>query len=183
MVDPDGYLQPKRYRITYECARCGTTYFRTLKAVPKKDPPCPNRACIKIDEMEDLRKQVANLQAMLESGKAPGVIGDKAVVQAIDKTAEITMREYNLTDLKDNIREGETVMPKLPAEQQKQADSYFSGGSHVGMNQRQMQALQSQAVNGAFRNLAVDPMIVAPKGGGRGKSPLVHVGTESIRKH
>ena len=158
LLAPDGYLQPRKYRVTYRCEKCGHQYKRDYKAIPIKDPPCPNKECAKADEIADLKRQVANLTIMLQEQRAPGVVGSQ-VVKAVDKTADIVMSDYKMTNLQDNVREGDTVAAKLPPAMQQAADSYFGGGiaKARGYNPGQIAALNSQAINGAFRGMAVSP--------------------------
>jgi hypothetical protein len=86
---------------------------RTFKAVPIKTPPCPSKGLRRQQEIDALKRQMANLQKMIETAR-PSQIGNKVVVKAVDETAKIVMEDYKMTDLKDNIRHGEGVAPKLP---------------------------------------------------------------------
>jgi DNA-directed RNA polymerase subunit RPC12/RpoP len=52
----------------------------------------------------------------------------KVKTQAIDMTANIVMEDHKLGDLKDNVRMGETMAPKLAPGAQAMADSFASGG-------------------------------------------------------
>ena len=184
VLEPDGYLQPKRYRVTYECEKCGHVYHRIYKVVPRKDPPCPNRSCSDKSEIEDLKKRLDNLTAMLESGQAPAHIGQNVRVKAIDHTANIVMEDYGMTNLKDRVEPGEGVAPKLPPEQQKLADGYFGGSAlkEHGINKKQMDLLGRRAIAGAFRNSAVAPTDIRPPGMRQGESPLRVVRTEKFTK-
>lgn len=62
------------------------------------------------------------------SNRAPGIIGTNVHVKAIDETAKIVMEDYGHTDMRDDVRPGETMAPKLPPAQQAAADNYFGGG-------------------------------------------------------
>jgi len=159
MDKSDSFLEPTKYKIRYQCELCGHEYSRTYKAVPIKDPPCPSKACLATQELESLKKQVANLQRMVEEGQGPGQIGNKTVVKAVDETARIVMEDYKMTDLKDNIRQGEAVAPKLPGQQQSMADNYFGGGSlrSAGISAKQADLLGRRAISGAFRSAALNP--------------------------
>jgi hypothetical protein len=164
----DDPFQGKKRRITYQCDKCSHVYVRTFKAMPKVDPPCPNKTCIEHSELKSLQLQVANLTRMLEEGRGPAQIGQKTIVKAIDKTAEIVMEDGGYTNLQDHIRQGEAMAPKLPPPMQKAADSFFSGGAKAlgtgeTMRQKQMKALGARAIAGAYRNGAVSPNMVLPK--------------------
>ena len=125
-VDSDRFSGPKMKRITFECGKCGHRWVRTLKAEPKRDPPCPNRRCVETSQIADLKRENENLRQMLEEGRAPAMIGQNIRVKAVDETARIVMGDGHYTDLRDNIREGESMEPKLPQAQQALADAMFS---------------------------------------------------------
>jgi len=181
VIESESFLEPTRYRVRYQCQDCGHRYSKTVKAVPKVDPPCPNKACAAAREVLALKAELANMKAMIESGAAPAQIGKKVVVKAVDETARIVMEDYNMTNLKDNIRQGESVAPKLPPVQQRAADNYFGGGALAsrGMNARQTELLGRRAIAGAFRNMAVPPTAIVP-GAAQGQSPLRVLRTEPL---
>lgn len=180
--DPDEFMGPRRFRITCQCLRCGKPYSYVATRLTDPDRPCPKKKCKAAALQEEIETRARNLAAMLESGRPPGHIGDNVTVKAVDETANIVMHDYGMTDLKDNIRTGESVAPKLPPHQQKLADGYFGGSAvaeRIGINQRQMNALGRRAMAGAFRGMAISPNTVVP--GKRGESPLTMVRTERIR--
>jgi len=174
MDKSDSFFEPTKYKIRYQCELCNHKYTRTFKAVPIKDPPCPNKACGAKQEMDSLKKQIANLQRMVEEGQGPGQIGNKTVVKAVDETARIVMEDYKMTDLKDNIRHGEAVAPKLPGQQQTLADNYFGGRGlqAAGINSKQADALGRRAIAGAFRSAALNPSSIQLPEVRNGQSPL-----------
>ena len=166
----EGFMQPSRKRITFECPICSHRWTRTFKAEPAKNPDCPNKHCADKRMLADLQKQVANLTAMIQSGQAPAHIGQNVKVKAIDTTAEIVMADNKLTDLKDSIRPGESMAPKLPVPMQKAADSFFSGGAAalgsgqpMSRMQKRMQALGQRAIAGGMREASIAPNQVLPK--------------------
>ena len=114
VLPADRYLGPVRYRNTYVCDLCGHSWTRTTEKTPKKDPPCPNKACIEARYQADVLKAAENMARIFAEQRAPGHIGDNPRVHAIDRTAEIVMEDHGMTDLKDNLREGETMVPPLP---------------------------------------------------------------------
>jgi hypothetical protein len=178
MAEPEQYLGPMMRRITYECEKCGHVWTRTFKAMPKRDPNCPNKHCADKSQIADLKREMANLRAMLESGQAPPQIGNNIRTQAIDKTAEIVMQDNRMTDLKDNIRMGETMAPKLPSVMQRQADSLFSTAAKTGngsipiigasqgasrVSQKFLARVGAKALAGAYRGTSVPPNAITPK--------------------
>ena len=166
-MEPDGYLQPKRYRITCRCGRCGHEYSRITTRVTEKNPPCPRKKCKEAALKERIQIEAENLAQILAEQRAPAQIGDKVVVKAIDQTAEIVMKDYGMTNLKDNIRHGENMAPKLDnPKMQAAADNFFGGDAaakRAGISPAQMQRLGRRAIAGAYRNVAVTPAEVMGK--------------------
>ena len=166
----EGFMQPSRKKITFQCPQCEHIWSQTFKAEPQKDPPCPNKYCADRRALVDLQRQVANLTAMLESGQGPAQIGNNVKIQAVDTTAKIVMEDNKLTNLRDDIRQGESMAPKLPVPMQAAADNFFSGGAAAlgsGQNmtrmQKRMQALGQKAISGGMRDSSITPNMVLPK--------------------
>jgi hypothetical protein len=187
LVDSEDFMAPRRVRVSYRCEACGHSWSRVYKATPKSDPPCPNKACAQTREMAELKRQVANLTAMLSEGRAPATIGASIIVKAVDETARIVMEDHNMTNLRDGVRHGESIAPALPPEQQKAADNFFGGAdAKAGLNmqghsirRKQMEALGRRAIGGAFRASAINPTELV--GGKRGERPLRSIGTEKLK--
>jgi len=185
---PQSYLESRRYRVTYQCERCGKSFRRVYASVPAKDPACPRAECVAAAATADMQRQIDNLQMMLLTGETPAHVGGNTQVRAIDETAKIVMQDYSLTDLKDNVREGEAVAPKLPPAQQQAADNYFGGaasrkvpdfmtGGSGTVSSRQMQQIGRRALAGAYRGMAVTQKMIAPNMP-EGAPPLTLVRTE-----
>lgn len=180
MLEPEGYLQPRRYRIECLCHRCGNRYHYETSKLTADDRPCPKKKCRAQAHEERVMREAENMARILETRTPPGHIGDKPIVQAIDKTAEIVMQDHGMTDLRDNIRPGEAMAPKLPPPMQKAADNFFTAQPVVerGGNSRQAELLKRRAIAGAFRGMAINPGAVTP--GTPGQSPMRLVRTEKI---
>ena len=189
--EPGAYMPPTKYKITYSCAKCGQEFTKVHKTIPKHEPPCPNKACAEQAELVQLRREVANLTAMLESGEAPAQIGHRPRTKAIDMTAQVVMEDYGLTNLKDNIRHGEAMAPKLPPAQQAAADGYFGGQGlrttnlvpgtpTVEVSAKQANLLGRRALAGAFKQMAVSPGAIAPRGARPGEASLHRTGVVDI---
>jgi hypothetical protein len=176
-------FEPRKYRVRYHCAECGHKWWgRWLKAIPKQNPSCPNPSCAQIRQLRQMQIENQRLRAMLEEQRAPAQIGANPIVKAVDYTAEMTMESYGMTNLKDNIREGESMAPPLPGPKQQQADNYFKAAGPaktvdlVTGRQRIIQAkhlntIAERAVKGAYRRRAVSPISVIPQEV-RNQSPL-----------
>jgi hypothetical protein len=109
---------------------------------------------------------------MLDEQRAPPQVGANVTVKAVDMTAEIVMKDHGMTDLKDGIRQGENMAPKLPPPMQRAADNFFNPAAQM-RNKRQAnmaQRLGQRAIAGAFRNVAINPAEIA--GGTPGEPAL-----------
>jgi hypothetical protein len=192
-VVPETPFEPAKIRVLYRCAQCGHNWkSRPIKVPPKIDPPCPNSRCIEIALLRQTAREVENLKRILAEQRAPAQVGANNTVKAIDYTANAAMQDYGLTDLKDSIREGESMAPKLPAPQQALADNYFGGQKDVMVRDvmtgqsrpvlaRSLSNLGRRAMGGAFRNMAVPPNAVIPENM-RGQPPLRMVRKEDFRR-
>ena len=188
-LEPDGYLQPTRFKVAYACAVCGHQWSRICKSIPKNDPPCPRKGCAERVELGEAKRQIARLQQMLESQRAPPLVGANTMVRAIDATANVVMEDYGMTNLKDNVRQGESLAPKLPPTQQKAADNYFGAAGSVPvlgesrqrtMSGKALQRIGQRAMAGAYRHMAVPPNAVTPEAA-RGQPALRMVRKEPLR--
>ena len=192
MHDPESFLEPKRYRQWFRCPDCGHKYHSAwAKAPTKKELPCPRRACAQERALRQERIENDRLRAMLAEQRTPAVVGANNTVKAVDATAEMVMADYNLTDLRDNIREGESMAPKLPAAAQAAADSYFAPAAAGNQTRapdlmtgkmrtipaRALNRIAERATRGVYAKRSVSPIEVIPKEV-RGQSPLVSVRTE-----
>jgi hypothetical protein len=183
LLEPDGYLQPRRYRIHYRCEVCGHEYSRITTKLDRKDPPCPVKACREVQEQALRERANANVAAMLEEQRPPAHIGDKPIVKAIDKTAEVVMEGYGMTNLQDNLRAGDTMAPKLPPAQQRAADGYFNGSeiqrrAGGGVTAR-LNAMAQRAAMGVRLGTPVNMPTV--QAGRTGEKPLRFVRTEKLK--
>lgn len=168
--DPTKAYEPVSYRVKYRCLRCSHEYSRIQRSLSAKDVPCPKQECKDAIEEERIEKAVANRMAILESRQMPGIIGDKPIVKIIDETADIVMHNHGLTDLKDNVREGETMVPPLAPKLQKQVDGFFSGKVD-GIGTKRANSLVRNALSGKYKNASVSPADVFP---GRQGQAITH---------
>ena len=169
----EGFMQPSKKRITFLCAKCGHQWTRTYRAEPKSDPACPAKGCAESQQLADLKRQVENLTRMIETQSAPAQIGNNVKVRAVDTTAQIVMEDNKMTDLRDGIRMGETMAPKLPQAAQAAADNFFTAGAKAAAaigdpakidtrKQNYIKRLGARAIAGDFRSGALSPNAVLP---------------------
>jgi hypothetical protein len=124
------------FQARYKCSDCGHGFDKTTKHDPRKGgrkPSCPEckkgkQSAIKsisksnvIHTQEQLDK---NVQAINESRQAPSM-GKSNFTKAMDATADIVMKDYNMTNLQDNLRAGDSMAPKLRPELESQVDNVF----------------------------------------------------------
>lgn len=132
-----------RFQVRIRCNVCQHKYRRTLEADNPEalddiaDPPCPNCAAVE-----------RRIGMDVGGGKAP-VVGGSMTVKAVDETARIVMEDHGMSDLRSDVREGETMAPKLPPHMQAKADAMFSRpkGGLLGLPTG---AIVKAAVNGRF---------------------------------
>jgi hypothetical protein len=166
--EAEGYLQPRLYKIYAVCNRCHNEFSWTAKTPGGKDRPCPRKACKEAIRQEEIEEAARKFAGILEQGP-PAVIGRNNMVKAVDQTAEMVMQDFKMTDLRDNIKPGESMAPKLAAPLQKAADGFFGGGA-VKDNHRlksRMARLGAQAIAGSFKDSAINPaaLVGGPNGG------------------
>jgi hypothetical protein len=128
----------QRYRPIFQCVVCGTRWkAATVRSgdgrSPEEDaayrlamngtPQCPNLDCGHV-------QQPIGMDLSLQ--KAPAAVGANLQVKAIDQTAKMVMQDYGMTDLRSDVRVGETAAPKLPPRQQVAADNFFAAGRARG---------------------------------------------------
>ena len=154
-----------KYKVTSLCRHCGTKFSTIVSDVGrKKQIRCPNLDCNKVQR---------EIGFDPGEGQAPGLIGSN-IAKAIDFTAEKVMREHGMTDLKDNIREGDTMAPTLPKEQQKAVDTFFTPEKNPRLSNR-----GKRAIAGAFRSTALDVRGVLPDN----RVALHKSGTEQLQRN
>lgn len=149
-----------RYRPSYHCKECSHVWkgkpassLSGLSAEQDAEyrvamfgtPPCPNCGAVTTPRGIDL-----------SLNKAPATIGANLQVKAIDETQKIVTEDYGLSDIRSDVRPGETATPKLAPALQRQADNFFMGRgkSHPDLPQRASlnpSFLRQAALKGAFR--------------------------------
>lgn len=155
------------YKITMSCRQCGFKWARRTKNPDSPDPACPNLACGEIP---------ATIGMDLSSNKAPAAIGGNLRNKAIDETAHMVMQDYGMTDMRDDVREGESSAPKLPARQQAMADNYFGGpkGRRMTMPGMNPGRLAAAALSGGLSDAASTARSIGAVHANRVKPP-VHI--------
>lgn len=150
-----------RYRPIYTCPNCGMRWKGSAVRAgegrsPEEDaeyrlamngtPKCPNLDCGTINIARGIDLSIP---------KAPAQVGQNTAIKAVDKTAEMVMQDYGMTDLRTDVREGETAAPKLAPRLQQQADNFFSGRGarrHPQLPTRMSPAMMGRAaIAGAYR--------------------------------
>lgn len=145
-----------RYKITCRCVKCGFKYSHITKNPEAPDPPCPRP--VRYDDggkaVETCGTESVPIGMDLSWQKAPASIGGNIAIKALDETASIVMQDYGMTDMRDDVRQGEAAAPKLPPGQQARADAFFSGG---GQTARRMRINPGAHAAAAMRGALTDP--------------------------
>lgn len=156
------------FTAVFRCTHCQTKWKGKLATLDSPNPPCPNLNCAEIAGIISSKHRQENEAAVAfefdPAGKPPAM-GGATIVKAIDYTAEMVMQEHQMTNLKDNLRDGDSMAPPLPVAQQKAADSFFSAGANSQIGKKraaQMQQMGKRAMAGAYRSSALDIKSVLP---------------------
>lgn len=172
-----------QFQVTIRCMNpeCSHRYKRVMEAADAEsldyipDPPCPKCAVKRKAKKFDFK-----------SGKAPAA-GGSLIVRAVDTTLNMVSEDYGMTDLRTNVREGESMAPKLPPKQQAMADNFFArpaGGQRRrgptgGIFDLSPKAVMQAAVNGRF-NTPDTPNPVAIQHRKRDAAPIHIVAGDGI---
>jgi len=160
-----------RFLVRLRCTSCAHRFKRIMSAEDEMhlaelpDPPCPHCGVIQKKRGMDVA-----------GGRAPAVGGSLAV-RAVDETAKIVMEDHGLTDLRSDVREGESMAPKLPPVLQARADNFFSAprarrNPAGGIFSLPPAAVMKAAVGGRF----MTPDTVVPMASQRAADrPNIHV--------
>jgi hypothetical protein len=160
------------FQLSLKCQDCGHKYRRIVPSEDAPDPPCPKCAVM----------PKAPIGLDVTAGRAPA-IGGNATVRAMDYTMEAVAQDYGFTDLKTDGRQGATMAPPLPKEQQAAADAMFNptlrqeqlakANPVVAAKMRQIAAT---AMAGGYRQNnprhAPDPIQAAHQGRQRGEQGI-----------
>jgi hypothetical protein len=115
-----------RWRHAFRCRTCGGR-FSVLRLTPDpakvRTPACPRKRCggkVKASFQEDVGFDPA-------AGIAPPIVGANNQVRAYDTALQMVAEDHGMTDIRDNVRAGETSVPALPPHLQKMADGFWGG--------------------------------------------------------
>lgn len=120
----------------YKCSDCSHMFEKMTEKDPRKGgrkPSCPEckkgkhsaiKSISKSNVIHTQEKMDKNVQEIIETKRFPAM-GKSNFTKAMDTTAEIVMKDYNLTDLQDNLRAGDSMAPKLRPELERKVDEVF----------------------------------------------------------
>lgn len=165
------------FEVRIRCISCGTKYKRTMRAADENelaalpDPPCPS--CKKAEKVRGMA---------FGTGIVPS-IGGSLIAKAVDTTAEIVMQDYKMGDLRSDVREGESMAPKLAPKLQAMADNMFTrprGGNPNNIMGLPTQALIKAAVGGRWNTKdTVNP--VAVQHAAKSRPPISIIAGDGVR--
>lgn len=154
----------KRYRMTFKCGDCSNIFKKITTNADLQKAPCPqcrtkNRITkfMRTGDGPISKKDLVIVQA--PPSVAPAIIGSIAT-KAIDATANIVMEDHKLSNLKDSVKYGESMAPRLDPVRQHKADNFFGPkkaprGTPAGLDPAR---LAKQAMRGSFRDQKMDPV-------------------------
>jgi len=152
-------VDPRKVKCkTPSCPQC-----RSRKAQAKSQMKVSGALSDNMDLVEVAAEREKNMTDIIQSHKAPTFHAPSNFSKAIDKTAEIVMQDQNMTDidLGSNLRAGDTCVPKLTHDQEKQVAEVFNSkqkNNVMGMQGDNLtKGLMKQISAGAFRNYG-DPV-------------------------
>lgn len=139
-----------KYRLSLHCHGCGHNWKKAVSASDRDtvdsipNPPCPK-----------CKKRQKSRGMDFSSGRAPSV-GGSVMARAIEESARIVMEDHKMTDLKDHLREGETMAPSLPPQQQAKVEAFWGGPKRQRLREAipsnlQPTQLGNAALAGAYR--------------------------------
>lgn len=164
-----------RYRkTTYRCSECKFTFDKLRKfsvdkypegtdlPFPTKEPKCPQcekmkKVSLKTSVTDDVHKHINPDYKFPTDGRAFSV-GGSAKSAAFDKTAEIVMKDYGMTDvnMNSNLRPGDDCVPKLRPDLEAKVGNGWGGANKKPIMGQQganlSGALTKQINSGAFRS-------------------------------
>lgn len=158
------------YRSQYRCSDCKYQFEKITKRIPRKDPDCPK--CKRVqrvkfkssvsDATHEMNSEV-RVQQMIESRQPPST-GKSNFTKAMDATSEMVMKDYGLTNLQDNLREGDTMVPKLRPELEQRVDQVFKPQKPIAgapVNAALNKTLMNQINAGKFKGYGGASDVVA----------------------
>ena len=163
----------QRYRMTFKCGDCANVFRKVTFDKDLAKAPCPE--CKKKNRItkfirandgpvsaEDMIERVWEAKPFVPPGKSAESSAN--VIKAVDETARIVMEDHKMGDLKDSVRVGESMAPKLAPHLQKQADAMFGGGNVKRMIPNAAKIART-AMAGGYRGAGyIDPVsTLAPK--------------------
>lgn len=185
-------VERTKYRMTFKCS-CGNIFRKITTDPDLMAPPCPK--CKQshkktkfvrtgdgpISDSDLFAEKVARKlretpewqQQYMAKALAPTTVESRNLNKCVDKTADIVMHDYKMTNLKDNVRPGETMAPKLAPNLQSAADGMFGGGSsqkkRLGIDTAR---IARAAMSGSLRDPRsyVDPVAALHKAESRGRA-------------
>jgi len=153
------------YRSTYRCSECKSTFEKTTQGFPKKDPACPTCKKMKRVHMKgSVSDKTHNFGETDIVGGTPEKpqksfsMGGTNAHKAFDKTAEIVMQDYGMTDINmnSNVRDGDNLVPKLRADLEERVNKGWgdkpnkvAGMQHAGASLNK--AITSQINSNSFK--------------------------------
>ncbi len=161
------------FETKYSCSDCTHVFSVVTENRPKgRCPSCPEckkknhatlRSISKSNRSYTQKELDHNTQDILQSRQAPAM-GKSDFTKAMDLTANIVMEDCNMTNLRDNLREGENMVPNLAPELEKRVETAFQPQKNniMGMQGSGLQKTITNQINsGAVKGYSGKDDVVA----------------------
>lgn len=127
------------YRSTYRCSECKSSFIKVTKLFPKKEPSCPTckkmkKVSMKSSVSDKTHSDLFNTDPVMggtpDNPSKTFSMGGSSRSAAFDKTAEIVMKDYGMTDINmsSNLRPGDDCVPKLRPDLEAKVGKAWGGG-------------------------------------------------------
>lgn len=128
------------FEVKFCCDDCNHVFYKITEKDPRKvggrSPSCPeckktkSKAKSQIKVSGDVKPQTeaqkdAVVLDIITAKKFPSQ-GKGNFTKAMDETAKIVMEDYQMTNLNDNLREGDNMVPKLRPDLEAQVGTGFN---------------------------------------------------------
>jgi len=163
------------FSASYRCSDCSHVFEKVTKRDPRKGgrlPSCPKCSKGKYSTIKSISKSNTiqtpeeadkNINEICESRRAPAT-GKSNFTKAMDATSEMVMRDYGMTNLQDNLREGDSMVPKLRPELEQRVDQVFKPQKPVAgapANTALNKTIMNQINAGKFKGFGGSSDVVA----------------------
>ena len=111
----------KLFTRMYACNDCGAEFKHWHTSKNEPAPPCPECEATAIVEDLEAESRRGRMAEILEAQQPPAR-GGSTKAKAVEMAYQIAEQDYGMTDMRDNLREGDTAFVKPPQIQTAEAE-------------------------------------------------------------